>query len=126
MTYILEQGWAKERARLGALARLFDHGTTRHVPDMGIANGWRVLEVGAGSGTLAAWLRERAGDDGEVVFTDLDVRHPENKMAGLLVRPGRPTGTWGRSRGLLREVVRDFMRSGWFRVRRDRRGNGHT
>ncbi len=75
MTYILEQGWAKEKARLGALARLFDPGTTRHIQDMGIAGGWRVLEVGAGSGTLAAWLRQRTGDDGEVVFTDLDVRH---------------------------------------------------
>ena len=50
----------------------------------------------------------------------------ENKIAGLLVRPGRPTGTWGRSRGLLREVVRDVMRGGWLRVGRHRRGNGHT
>ena len=56
----------------------------------------------------------------------LQIAVMENKIAGLLVRPGRPTGTWGRSRGLLREVVRDFVRSGWFRVGRHRRGNGHT
>ena len=39
-----------------------------------------------------------------------------DKIAGLLVRPGHPTGTWGRSRGLLREVVGDFVRGGWLRV----------
>lgn len=56
----------------------------------------------------------------------LQIAVMENKIAGLLVRPGRPTGAWGRSRGLLREVVRAFMRSGWFRVGRHRHGNGHT
>ena len=56
----------------------------------------------------------------------LQIAVMENKIAGLLVRPGRPTGTWGRSRGLLREVVRDSMRSGWFRVGRHRGGSGHT
>jgi len=56
----------------------------------------------------------------------LQIAVMENKIAGLLVRPGRPTGTWGRSRGLLRQVVRGFMRSGWFRVGSHRRGNGHT
>lgn len=75
MTYLLEQGWSKERARLEALARLFDPGTKRQMHDVGIADGWRVLEVGAGTGTLAAWLREQTGSGGQVVFTDLDVRH---------------------------------------------------
>jgi len=75
MTYILNQGWAQETERLGALGRLYDPGTRRHIQDLGIGDGWRVLEVGAGSGTLAAWLRQQVGEDGEVVLTDLDVRH---------------------------------------------------
>lgn len=75
MTYVYDQGWEKEKARLGALGLLFDSGTTRHIHDLGIAEGWSVLEVGAGSGTLAGWFRHRVDDAGRVVFTDLDVRH---------------------------------------------------
>lgn len=77
MTYILEQGWERERTRLGALARLFDPGTMRHIQMLGVTEGWSVLEVGAGSGTLADWLHGSVGDGGRIVFTDLDVRHLE-------------------------------------------------
>lgn len=49
-----------------------------------------------------------------------------DKVAGLHVRPGHATGTWGRSRGLLRKLVGDFVRSGWVRPGGRRRGKGHA
>lgn len=36
--------------------------------------GWRCLEVGAGGGSIAAWLGQRVGPSGQVVATDIDPR----------------------------------------------------
>ena len=38
------------------------------------AAGWRCLEVGGGSGSIANWLADRVGDTGSVVVTDIDPR----------------------------------------------------
>ena len=37
--------------------------------------GWRCLEVGAGRGSMAAWLAEQVGATGHVVATDVDTRY---------------------------------------------------
>jgi ubiquinone/menaquinone biosynthesis C-methylase UbiE len=50
-----------------------DAGTFRHLEVMGVGPRWRCLEVGTGGGTVAAWLAERVGPDGEVLATDLDL-----------------------------------------------------
>lgn len=50
---------AGERDRLAAMAEVCD-GWTRSVLDrLGVGFGWRCLEVGAGSGTVALWLAGR-------------------------------------------------------------------
>ena len=49
-----------------------------HVPlleDCGVAPGWRCAEVGAGSGSVAAWLADTVGPDGSVVAFDIDMSH---------------------------------------------------
>jgi tRNA A58 N-methylase Trm61 len=41
---------------------------------LGVADGWRCLEVGAGGGSIAEWLCRRVGRKGAVLATDLDTR----------------------------------------------------
>jgi SAM-dependent methyltransferase len=71
-TYAFEHARAIQRQRLATLARLLDPGSTRHLEEVGLGPGWRCLEVGAGNGSIAAWLCDRVGPEGAVVATDLD------------------------------------------------------
>jgi SAM-dependent methyltransferase len=75
-----EQAYAFDNAipaqleRLRTLEALFDPGTFRHLEALGVAEGWRCLEVGAGGGSVARWMSARVGAAGSVLATDLDPR----------------------------------------------------
>ena len=56
---------ALERERLGLIERLRDPFSHRHLAALGIRQGWRCLEVGAGHGSLARWLAEQVGPQGK-------------------------------------------------------------
>jgi SAM-dependent methyltransferase len=73
-SYSFDSGWPHERERLAALERAFDPGTIRAFEAVGVANGWRCLEVGAGGGSIIGWLSRRVGLTGQVVATDVDTR----------------------------------------------------
>jgi len=60
-----------EDDRLALLEQIFDP-TTRRRLDF-VQPGWRCLEIGAGRGSIAAWLAEKVGVNGQVVAADLDV-----------------------------------------------------
>jgi SAM-dependent methyltransferase len=66
-----------EGARLRLIERASDAMTFRHLDRLGVGAGCRCLEVGAGGGSVAAWLGERVGPTGHVLALDLDVRHLE-------------------------------------------------
>jgi SAM-dependent methyltransferase len=85
MTYVFV---ADDRARLQAAEDLLDEGTQRLVLSrIGLAEGWRCLEVGAGGGSIARWLSDRVGPSGHVVATDLDTRALKHlERAGLEIR----------------------------------------
>jgi len=51
-----------------------DPGTIHLLESLGVASGWRCLEVGGGGGSIASWLCQRVGPEGRVVATDLDTR----------------------------------------------------
>lgn len=72
--YLLANDWADQRRRLAGLEAWFDPGTRRHLDALGIGEGWRCLEVGAGGGSIALWLAERVSPQGQVVATDIDTR----------------------------------------------------
>lgn len=40
--------------------------------DLGIAEGWRCWEVGAGGGSVASWMADQVGGTGSVLATDID------------------------------------------------------
>lgn len=64
----------REYERLRALGRFRDPATIAVLEATGIGPGWRCLEVGAGAGTISAWMAERVGADGSVLSTDVDLR----------------------------------------------------
>ncbi|MFE0451747.1 methyltransferase domain-containing protein [Streptomyces sp. NPDC058914] len=61
----------REAERIDAAALVYDPVTTRRLQALGAGPGWRCLEVGAGTGTVARWLVEEAGVE-EVVALDKD------------------------------------------------------
>jgi SAM-dependent methyltransferase len=63
-----------QRARLDAIAAPADAGTFAILQQLGVGSGWSCAEIGAGSGTVAAWLCERVGPTGTVVGTDINTR----------------------------------------------------
>jgi SAM-dependent methyltransferase len=72
--YLLDNAWRQARERLAALEASLDPGTIRHLDALGVAAGWRCLEVAGGGGSIAAWLGHRVGPRGHVLATDLDPR----------------------------------------------------
>jgi len=62
-----------EDERLDLLEQLFDPGSRRRLQMA--RPGWRCLVVGAGRGSMAAWLAERVGPAGQVVASDIDCRY---------------------------------------------------
>jgi SAM-dependent methyltransferase len=64
----------EQRQRLAALEAWLDPQTIERLTTLGVGGGWRCLEVGAGCGSIAAWLCQRVGPTGHVLATDLDTR----------------------------------------------------
>lgn len=82
--YVYDQGWAEERARLAGLESLWDPGTRQLLDHAGLRDGARVLEAGAGGGSVVEWLATRVGTHGRVVAADLDVRFVEPLRSGVV------------------------------------------
>jgi SAM-dependent methyltransferase len=72
--FAADAGAQQELDRLRLIEFLSDPTTTRHLEALGVAAGWQCLEAGAGAGSIARWLSERVGADGNVVAADIDVR----------------------------------------------------
>ena len=74
--YALGQEGAEEleQARLSLLAQRWDPFTVRQFDAIGVDEGWRCLDVGAGQGSATRLLAERVGATGSVLATDLDTR----------------------------------------------------
>ena len=133
--YAFDNALAVQRARLRALEATLDAGTFRHLEAIGVGPRWRCLEVGAGGGSVAAWLAERVGPNGEVLATDLDVTvarerlHPalSFQVHDVLADP-LPVGhfdlvharlllAWlSERRGVLQRLVRALTPGGWLLV----------
>jgi SAM-dependent methyltransferase len=63
---------------------IYDPETIRLLYARGVDEGWRCLEVGGGSGSVAGWLCSRVGNYGHVVVTDLDTSHLQNLNSPVL------------------------------------------
>lgn len=73
MSYQFGHSRAGERERLATLERGGDPSTIACLTAIGVAPGWRCLEIGAGAGSIASWLSDHVGPEGRVVATDLEI-----------------------------------------------------
>lgn len=86
-TYSFDRAWPRESERLRTQCRFLDPGTIRHLGALGIQSGWLCAEIGAGTGSIAAWMAERVKPLGRVVATDVDLRFLASiEQEGLEVR----------------------------------------
>ena len=72
VAYVLDNTWDRERERLSLLESVWDPGTTARLTALGVAAGWRCLELGAGGGSITRWLCDRVGPTGVVTAVDLE------------------------------------------------------
>jgi SAM-dependent methyltransferase len=72
--YVFDNSAVQTETRFRSLAAAFDPGTIRHLTEIGVSRGWNCLEVGAGGGTVAGWLCDRVGPEGQVTATDIDTQ----------------------------------------------------
>jgi 2-polyprenyl-3-methyl-5-hydroxy-6-metoxy-1,4-benzoquinol methylase len=77
--YGFDPSWSDERRRLELIERCYDPATTSRLAQLGIRRGWQCLDVGAGGGSIARWMRDEVGREGKVVAVDLDTRFFENE-----------------------------------------------
>ncbi len=63
---------AQTSTRFSCLDALYNPRTFRYLEATGIRSGWHCLEIGGGSGSVAAWMAERAAPSGSVQLTDID------------------------------------------------------
>lgn len=63
-----------ELERLRMLEAINDPATLRRLDEIGLDEGWRCLEVGAGGGSVARTMAQRVGATGRVVAADMDPR----------------------------------------------------
>ena len=77
--YVYDQSFEQERARLAGMEAQWDPGTFRNIEALGLASDASCWEIGAGGGSVAAWLAERCG---QLLVTDLDTRFLEPLAGG--------------------------------------------
>ncbi len=80
--FAADREWADELSRLKILEQIGDPQTTQYLTAVGIGEGWRCLEVGAGAGSIVRWLSDQVGPTGRVVAADLDPRFLGGISAG--------------------------------------------
>jgi SAM-dependent methyltransferase len=61
-----------ERARLKLLEEKYDASTAGQLDAIGVSEGWRCVDVGAGAGSATRMLAARVGTTGSVLAIDLD------------------------------------------------------
>jgi tRNA A58 N-methylase Trm61 len=62
-----------ELRRLRLREQVMDPTTRRITAARGLGPGWRCLELGRGTGSIARWLADRS-PEGQVLATDVDIR----------------------------------------------------
>jgi SAM-dependent methyltransferase len=70
--YLLDNQAQAAMDRFTAFTTLFDPSTFSHLDRLGVGEGWRCWEVGAGGTSVISWLAQRVGPSGHVLATDLD------------------------------------------------------
>jgi len=106
--YARDNSWEKAKRRLALLEYYLDPKTKRQALSLGVGDGWRCLDVGAGGGSIALWLSEQVGANGKVIATDINtallqsIERPNLKLLRHDILSGPPP-----------EVNFDLVHSRW-------------
>jgi SAM-dependent methyltransferase len=73
-SYVVPNSWEHARTRLELLEACYDAASIRRASALGVREGSRCLEAGAGHGSFARWLGSRVGAAGSVIAADVDTR----------------------------------------------------
>ncbi|MGE2714429.1 class I SAM-dependent methyltransferase [Mycolicibacterium litorale] len=79
--YLFSGERSEERFRLGAMEALWDPGSKQLMAELGLGQGWRCLEIGAGGGTLVEWIAECGAG---VTAIDIDTRFIDHMQSELI------------------------------------------
>lgn len=71
--YLLDNAAPETHGRFSGLEACYDQSTFHHLSTLGVADGWRCWEIGAGSGSVARWMAGQVGNSGLVLATDLNL-----------------------------------------------------
>ena len=91
-SYGFDHTWTGERDRMALAEVLLDPVTIRQLESIGVGEGMRCLEVGAGAGSMARWLAGRVGPAGRVVATDIEPRFLDDEAGYEILRHDITTG----------------------------------
>jgi 2-polyprenyl-3-methyl-5-hydroxy-6-metoxy-1,4-benzoquinol methylase len=73
-SYVVPNSWEHARRRLELLEACYDAASFQRASSVGVREGWRCLDAGAGHGSFARWLGSKVGAAGSVLAVDLDTR----------------------------------------------------
>ena len=73
-SYTWDNAMVEGRRRLALLEESLDPATLRRLAEIGVTDGWRCFDLGAGGGSVVEWLCRRVGASGRVCAMDLDAR----------------------------------------------------
>ena len=73
-SYVVPNSWKHARQRLELLEACYDAASIQRASALGVREGWRCLDAGAGHGSFARWLSTQVGAAGSVIAADLDTR----------------------------------------------------
>ena len=71
--YLWQHQLAGEPERLRMMSDVLDPSSRYHLERIGVSEGWRCLEIGAGNGSLSQWLAKQVGRTGKVIASDINV-----------------------------------------------------
>jgi salicylate synthase len=84
--YLFDNSAEQASDRFSVLESCYDVVSREILDQTGLAPGWKCLEVGGGGGSLANWLGERVGPDGQVTVTDIEPRWAASRPRPANVR----------------------------------------
>jgi SAM-dependent methyltransferase len=73
--YTFDNAVPHAREQLRLLSEILDAHSVDVLTRIGVGAGWSCLDLGAGAGTIATFLRDQVGPAGQVVAIDKDPRH---------------------------------------------------
>ena len=72
-SYLLDNVAPQAGGRFAGLEACYDQSTFGYLSALGLGEGWRCWEIGAGGGSVVRWMAAQVGQSGSVLGTDLNL-----------------------------------------------------